>query len=648
MSDTPMLYRLITALIALTGSISLFMTGELNSIFIIPGLAMIPGYYRHIRGRAQAPRWVIGSLSALTLLIVIFDTAVMSGDFFIAVAHMTLIFQAIKSFDLKEPWDPLQVYFMSLLQLVMISELSLSLWVGVAFLAFLLMLLSAIVLTHFIKEGSLRRVNIRRPIFFVSAAALILTFVFFIAIPRFKGGMYGRKSSTAIKTVGFSDEVNFGSFGKVLENPTIVMRVELSGERQPLYWRGLSLDKFDGYSWRDSLKRRKRIWRRKDRYIISDVEGKGEYTEQRIILEPMDTDVIFGLGGISVVKAREKRLIVDSAGSVFLPGKNNRRVSYTAYSLPHLWRSKGNLWLSRGDLLPYLQIPEGLSSEIAVLTHEVTTDIDNDIEKVRRIERHLRDNYEYSLKVAPPPAGIIPIEDFLFFSRKGFCEHFATAMVLMLRSLDIPARMVTGYAGGEVNSYGDYVILRQKNAHSWVEAAVNGMWMRFDPTPKSLQRSTPFASLYLDSLRMKWLRYVVGFSSNDQIQILHSFTMPVLSAPDIGIYRINFTLRPLYMILAIALLVPIILLGRRINLKRHPAETRAYLRFRKMVRRKGGRVQESSTPTEVMCEALRLHMDKDAVRDFIDRYETVRFGGLHRASRIYRSVARTRRECDSQ
>jgi transglutaminase-like putative cysteine protease len=629
MSDTPLPYKLVTALIALTGSISLFLTGELNQLFIIPGLAMIPGYYRHIRGRRQSPGWVIGSLSALALLIVIFDTAIVSGDFFIAVAHMTVIFQAIKSFDLKEPWDPLQVYFMSLLQLVMISELSLSIWVGAAFLAFLLMLLSAIVLTHFIKEGSLRRVSIRRPILFVSVTSLILTLIFFIAIPRFKGGVYGRKSSTAIMTVGFSDEVDFGSFGRVLENPAIVMRVELSGKKQPLYWRGLSLDRFNGFSWRDSLKLRRSVWRRDDRYSISDTKGKGEYTEQKIILEPMDTDVIFGLGGISAVKTRERRLSVDSSGSVFLRGKKKRRVSYTALSHPYLWMSKG-------DISPYLQMPEGISTRIASLSREVTVAVYEDIERVRIVERYLKDNYEYSLEVDSPPTGVVPIEDFLFNSRKGFCEHYATAMVLMLRSLDIPARIVTGYAGGEVNSYGDYVILRQKNAHSWVEAVINGMWVRFDPTPKASPRSTPVVTLFMDSLRMKWLRYVVGFSSNDQIRILRSFTMPVLRAPDMGIYRVNFTIRPFYVIFAIAFIASVAVLGRRLNLKRYPVETRAYLRFRKTVKKMGGAVGVTSTPAEVMREALRLQMEENAVRDLIDRYEAIRFGGLPRTSRTFR------------
>lgn len=637
MPDTPMPYRAVTALIAVTGSMSLFFTGELNPVFFIPGLAMMPGYYRYIKGMGQAPGWLIGGLSVLTLLILFFDAVMVSGDFFIAVAHMTVFFQAIKSFDLKKPWDPLQVYFMSLLQLVMVSELSLSVWVGAAFVVFLLMLLSAIVLSHFIKEGSLGKVSVGRPILLVSLAALVLTVVFFISMPRFKGGMFGRKSSAAIETVGFSEKVDFGSFGRVLENPTIVMRVEIYGKRQPLYWRGVSLDRFDGLAWRDSLKRRQRIPRYLDRFIVHDTRERG-LTEQKIIIEPMDTDVVIGLGGISAVKARGRRLFVDSAGSVFLHGKNKRRMSYTVFSLPYLW-------MPPGDTSPYLQMPDGLSPGIAALADEVTADGRGDLERARLMEGYLKANHEYSLKVAPPPVGVTPIEDFLFYSRKGFCEHYATAMVLMLRSLGIPARMVTGFVGGETNRYGDYVILRQQNAHSWVEAVVEGRWVRFDPTPASQPGKTLAYSLFLDSLRMKWLRYVVGFSTRDQIGILKSFTMPVLRAPDMGIYRIDFTVRPMYVLFVVAALVPVVLFGRRLRFKRYPAGTRAYLSFRKRVRRKGGDVGASSTPAEVMSEALRLRMDMGAVEEFIRTYEEVRFGGFTPSSRACRSGARTRRGC---
>ena len=119
-----------------------------------------------------------------------------------------------------------------------------------------------------------------------------------------------------------------------------------------------------------------------------------------------------------------------------------------------------------------------------------------------------------------------PIEDFLFNTKKGYCEHYASSMVLMLRSLGIPSRVVTGFYGGEKNEYGAYLIVRKSNAHSWVEALTDGRWKRFDPTPTVAIMRPSAVDLMLDSLQLNWSRYVVGFSFSDQREILRGLTMP--------------------------------------------------------------------------------------------------------------------------
>ena len=119
-----------------------------------------------------------------------------------------------------------------------------------------------------------------------------------------------------------------------------------------------------------------------------------------------------------------------------------------------------------------------------------------------------------------------PVDDFLFNSKRGYCEHYASAMVLMLRTIGIPARIVTGFYGGEFNEYGGYVIVRQSNAHSWVEAAIDGRWRLFDPTPPVVERRASAIGYLLDMLRMKWNRYVVAFSASDQKEIIRTLSMP--------------------------------------------------------------------------------------------------------------------------
>jgi hypothetical protein len=140
------LYRLLTAVLAFTGCISLVISGEVNPLMSLTGIGLFPGYYRFLRGMPCAPKWAISGCSVLTLFVFFFDALIISNDYFLAVAHLTITFQAIKSFDLKEPWDHLQVYFMALLQLIIISELIYSIAFGIIFIFFLIAFVSVIVI----------------------------------------------------------------------------------------------------------------------------------------------------------------------------------------------------------------------------------------------------------------------------------------------------------------------------------------------------------------------------------------------------------------------------------------------------------------------------------------------------------------------
>lgn len=605
---------------AFTGCVSLVITGELVPVFLVPGIALVPGYYRLLKGCEQAPRWAISVLSIAAVGLLAFDMTTVSGDFFIAVAHMSIAFQAIKSFDLRDPWDHLQVYFMSLLQLIMTSELAVSMAVGGMFVVFLFMLVAAIVFSHFMKEGTLGKVSLKKPVAVISILAFAGTVLFFVLVPRAQGSFWSRKTSGGIKTVGFSGEVDFGSFGDALKDPSIVMRVSLSGPELPLYWRGSTLDHFDGTAWKDTLKRRRRIYKRGKRFDIPGRGGRKPVTVQRIFLEPIDTDVVFGLGEITALESGGWQLFRDTAGALSLPAKTERRFAYTAYSVPY-----GDIGVRRRYVEHYLQLPEG-TGRISRLAGDIAGAAGSDYEAALLIESYLRANYSYSLDTSPPPAGTAPIEHFLFNSKEGYCEHFATSMALMLRSLGVPSRIATGFAGGERNAMGDYVIVRQRDAHSWVEAGIGGRWMRFDPTPPEPAGAASAVGLFFDSLRMNWYRYVVGFDFADQKYLVRAVTAPVVRMPALGGLELN--IRPLYLIALLFVAVPVagrlFIMGFRC---RRPFEAKMYLKLRKAVKKRGGSVKASSTPDEVAREALRLGMDAEGVSALVRLYEDARFGG---------------------
>lgn len=616
------LYKYITAALAFAGTMSLIITGELNPVFVLPGVMLIPGYYRYVTGRPPVSRWLIAALAMAEVLVLGFDIFMVSDDFLIAIAHMTIVFQALKSFDMREPWDPLQVYFMSILQMVITSELSLSILVGVAYAVFMLIFMAAMVFSHFIKEGTIETVRFKKPIVSISMAALVLTLIFFIAIPRLSSGLWGRKASGGLRSVGFSGTVDLGTYGQVLEDDSIVMRAELIGAPLPLYWRGIVLDHFDGHRWRDTDYDKVGLKRRGGRFTLNPITDidKSLLTTQKIIIEPIDTNVLFGLGEVRVIEAKGWFFKTDLAGAAYLIGKENRRLSYTVISLA----DTGNRRVFSHDRHKHLQMPSGLES-VVELAHDVTAGFGTDLEKVNAIMQYLKSNYKYTLSPRPGGSRSSPLEWFLFGSREGYCEHFSTAMAIMLRAEGIPSRIVTGFMGGDANLFGNYVIVRQRNAHSWVDVGIKGRWVRFDPTPVSAPRVASGLLMALDSLRMKWYRYVIGFSSYDQSAMLSSLTSPVFETPDMR--GIKFSVAPLYLI-AVFIMTGFLLwmlLRGRTGVKRSEA-TRAYMRFRRSVARRGGDVRASSTPEDVAREALRLKADPGAVAILMDLYLAVRFG----------------------
>lgn len=614
------IYKLLTFLLAFTGCTSLIITGEINMLMSLPGIGILPGYFRFLMGMPQAPKLAVSGFSLITLLVFSVDSLIISNDYFLAVAHLTIAFQAIKSFDLRDPWDHLQVYFMSLLQLIVASELTHSIAYGAIFIFFLIAFVTAMVFSHFIREGTTSKPGLKKPVVFISVLTLLITALFFVSMPRIAGGLWGKAHQKSIKTVGFTEKVDFGSFGDIMLDPTVVMRIEMKADSKgPYYWRGISLDYFDGVSWTDTREQRENIYRAYEpdnRFYIRSFHEESAIV-QTIFAEPIDTDVIFGLPEIAALDAPGRTLFTDGSGSLYLPAKKGRRFNYTVYSIR-------DMPAFEGFADKYLQLPDGVG-KILLLAQEIALTKDTNMDKAGAVEKYLRENYSYSLSRSEPPAGVSPVEYFLFNSRRGYCEHYATAMVLMLRSLGVPARIVTGYTGGEFNEYGGYITVRQNNAHSWVEALIKDKWHLYDPTPPGTADVHSQFSQFLDMLRMNWNRYVVAFSPKDQKGIIKALSMP-FTLPSIPALRFPGTLGILYIVAFMVTLLSILFIVRSIRLRRHNLITGRYVSLKNLIKKRGAYITPSSTPSGVMKEAMRLGVDTK-IMEFIKIYEEHRFGG---------------------
>ena len=169
----------------------------------------------------------------------------------------------------------------------------------------------------------------------------------------------------------------------------------------------------------------------------------------------------------------------------------------------------------------YTQLPLELDERINALSKEYSDGAQNPYALAFSIENALKKDYSYTTEGVGRSTD--PISNFLFERKKGHCEYFATAMVLMMRTQGIPARPVNGFLGSQYNSYGDYYIVTEANAHTWVEVFFPEYgWITFDPTPPSLSESyfsTAFTNLglWLDSMKLQWYKWVVFYNLDRQV-----------------------------------------------------------------------------------------------------------------------------------
>ncbi len=216
-------------------------------------------------------------------------------------------------------------------------------------------------------------------------------------------------------------------------------------------------------------------------------------------------------------------LHLDQEGLVSVPLARGRTLNYRA-GMPE--SSGFRLEDAAFEDLPAIRPDRlfGVSSEIDVLAKEVGGE-GSARDQAQRIEQYLARNFTYTLDLVGSQTEN-PVDDFLFRTRRGHCEYFASSMVLMLRSLGIPARFTTGYLGGDYSPFEGYYVVRQSDAHAWVEAYLPDVgWTTFDPTPPAGRPSSRSSGWYhlfsqaYDYVIFRWDRYVLTYGFFDQVGI---------------------------------------------------------------------------------------------------------------------------------
>lgn len=371
---------------------------------------------------------------------------------------------------------------------------------------------------------------------FTLLAILLLAAPLFLAMPRVSKG-FSRNGLLRGETLsGFSDSVRLGEVAQVKLNPQVVMRVRvrfLRGQGQKtLRWRGVALDHYDGQTW--NYTGQKPIFLRKtlDGFHLSEDERRYGDTEQRFFVEPLNINTVFAAPQPWLI-AGLPELARDQGDGLWTAPRDYYKLDYTVLSdtdeVSDFELGQGNSRIYPSDIQRrYLQLPEDHDQRIDHLAAEVTRGATTQIQIARMVENHLRTSYSYSLDLRRVEFGD-PVADFLFNTREGHCEYFASAMVLMLRSRRVPARLVNGFQMGEYNDAADVYTVRQSDAHSWVEVYFHtrdrgGVWVAFDPTPAAgLSVYSGGLAAWLrrhrEAMEMLWLEHVIGFDTNKQFSM---------------------------------------------------------------------------------------------------------------------------------
>ena len=365
--------------------------------------------------------------------------------------------------------------------------------------------------------------------------------VLFFLIPRVGTGYFSRATTPSLLLSGFTESVELGQIGQVKLSSAVVMRVKLiSGTPYAvLKWRGISLDGFDGTSWFKTDRRRSSLPpSSRGQYTIRPIENVRQVVRYRVLLEPLATTALFGPQRIRAIRGSLPALETDNDDGVYTRFPLLRRVQYEVISeIPrrHDRRTSRPRTLSR---LPnviqrkYLRLPADTDPRIRSLAQEITANAATAFDKAAFVETYLKKNYRYTLELTWQP-GRQPISTFLFNAKTGHCEYFASSMAILLRAAGVPTRLVNGFLMGDYNPVGDDYIVRQSDAHSWVEVYVDGQWVEFDPTPPDPTEhpSGLLAQIshYVDAAELYWNSYVLTYDATLQLQLFRSAQDKALS-----------------------------------------------------------------------------------------------------------------------
>ena len=582
-------------------------------------------------------------LAAILVVRALAHVFLIRDDVVIPVVDLLLLLLAAESLRSLDAPNDLRLYALSFALILASTAYRPGIVFLLAFVAYVVLATIALMVGHVRRRSEhhgVREVPIGRGLLatsgVLSGVIFMVAMFVFLTFPRVSQGWAGRGEQLATSIAGFSDEISIGQYGStILANPEIVLRVEFPqgtpADLTGLHWRGRSYDHFDGVRWTRTEQippsAAPRQW-------YQDLWGS-EIIAQRIFGAPLDVRVLFTLQPVlDITSENGIQPLFDNAGDYVYWGSS--APIYTVYSPaspppPDALRDANRGFTPSSTY--FLQLPD-IDPRIRELADSVTRGLDNRYDRAIAIRDYLR-TFQYTRDLPATPREAT-LESFLFDRRAGHCEYFSTAMVVMLRSLGIQARNVNGFLGGQWSQFGDYLVVTQNEAHSWVEVWFQGYgWVTFDPTPAGAGSGELLTSWFwpgrilFDGLQHRWSKWVLDYGTDEQAGIFAGLFSrdPVAAAS--GASAAGRLVR----MLGIGLMVLVMLGGfawaRRSGVRLRPTpSTRMYLQLRSSCARAGLEVLRGTTPLGLLTRvrAERGVASRPAER-VIDLYLRSRYGG---------------------
>ena len=451
---------------------------------------------------------------------------------------------------------------------------------------------------------------------------------FFLLFPRISP-LWTMPLQARAGVTGLSESMSPGDIGQLARSAEVAFRVSFKSKApaySELYWRAITLDEFNGRRWRRSFMQDRQFLSVNPREMKSwynSIEYLGRSVEYNVIAEPNYQNWLYTL---QMPQIRDDRLIMMSDYQVGAFRPNTQRVSYDVRSFLDFRVSEAqerqSLWRLRGA-------PPG-NARAHDFAGRLMEESGNEPEAyIEAVLKHFR-TQEFTYTMSPPVLQDNPVDGFLFDTKAGFCEHFAGSFTFLMRAAGIPARVVTGYMGGEFNPYDGTLTVRQYDAHAWSEVWLDGKgWVRIDPTAavaperiragsnSALQKEAEFMddagfslmryrdSQWLNELRLQlemidyaWNRFVLNYNQDMQFQFFNT-VFGILTKTKIILALLGF--------MAVSGGIILFTMFRQSTRNQLPAATRHYLRFCDYLGRLGLPRLKGETPGAYLQRVSALH-----------------------------------------